>query len=453
MKISAKRGMAALYFGLFAALCSACGGGGAAVGTSGDSTHARGETLSTRSVSPQATTRGNVSFAVGFTPKPKPGRIMPKYVSPSTQSLQISTDGGNAVVVNLSPSSPNCSSNPAVPDSYICYGWLTVAPGNHVFQVTAYDLRAAKGNVLSTNSTGTVAVLASEITTVRMVLEGFVQYVTLTLSTSNPPLDKAATIVLTPALEDADHNVIVGAAAFEHPVTLTTTDSANGPLSKTELRSPADEAGITVKYSGANVGSIMYSATATDLSAGQVAGAVLTPTTDTPCPSSPAGTGILYDGDFAQTVYPGFGYVTVSGGQTFAPDWSSTGESIDFVGMYFSAPHGVCCVDLDGTPGPGGIVHTPITTVIGSAYTVSFLLSGNGWCGPTVKNLTETAAGQSGAFTWDISRGNDAQHSVFTPKTWAFTATSTQTKLQLASADYAAGNCGPVVAAIAVTRL
>jgi hypothetical protein len=109
------------------------------------------------------------------------------------------------------------------------------------------------------------------------VLDGVVQYVDLTVATINPPIGAAATIGLTVNVEDADYNLIFGAAPFEHPVTLTTTDSINGALSKTTLNSPGDTSGITVNYTGADVASITYSATAAGLLAANVINAVLTP--------------------------------------------------------------------------------------------------------------------------------------------------------------------------------
>jgi YVTN family beta-propeller protein len=59
-------------------------------------------------------------------------------------------------------------------------------------------------------------------------------------------------------------------------VTLTTTDSVNGPLSKTRLTSPADASGRTTSYSGANIPS-RYSGTAEGLSSANVSTVVLTP--------------------------------------------------------------------------------------------------------------------------------------------------------------------------------
>jgi hypothetical protein len=271
MSIFTQRINSALAFGLCAAFLSGCGsgaGGGSALPQSAG-----------RAAVAQAakTAAGNVKFSVAFRPKVPAGRIAPQYVSPSTQSLQILTDGAAPVVVNLTPSSPNCLPDPAAVGTYICSASLNVAPGNHIFTVTAYDLTGAKGNILSANSTGKVNVTPSGTTAVPLVLEGSVYYVILALGTVNPPIGTPATIALTATLEDADQNLIVGPAPYEHPVTLTTTDPLNAPLSKTVLNSPADAAGITVKYTGAKIARVTYGATAIGLTTATVVSADLTP--------------------------------------------------------------------------------------------------------------------------------------------------------------------------------
>jgi hypothetical protein len=260
--------------GLCAALFAGCGGDGARVGTSAALPQSQGHVLTTQSAN---AAQGNVTFSISVTPKTKDGRRTPKYVSPSSRSLQILTGGENLVVVNLTSSSPSCLANPAVPGTYVCTASLHVLAGNHVFTVTTYDLSDAKGSVLSTNTTGPVFVKPTGTTTVSIVLRGIVQYVILALATTNPPIGKAVALPLTAILEDADQNLIVGPAPYEYPVTLTTTDPVDAPLSKTDLNSPADVSGITANYSGANVASISYSATATGLPAAGVVPVELMP--------------------------------------------------------------------------------------------------------------------------------------------------------------------------------
>jgi hypothetical protein len=157
---------------------------------------------------------GNVTFAIRIAPKTTGGRITPKYVSPSTQSLKILTDGTNPVVVTFGEWTANryCSDDSVLggyTPGYICTASLNIPPGNHVLTVTTYDLPGATGNVLSTNSSGTVFVKPTGTTKVSIVLEGAVHYVVLTLAT-NPAVGTAAAIGLTVSLEDADRNLIVG---------------------------------------------------------------------------------------------------------------------------------------------------------------------------------------------------------------------------------------------------
>jgi hypothetical protein len=177
-----------LAIGLCAVMVGGCGGG-ASIGTSATRPQSQNPVLTAQSAK---AAHGNVTFAIKIKPKPK-------------TELRILTDGINPVVVDLAPSSPNCSPNPAAP-GYICTASLNVRAGNHVFTVTAYDYNdSGLGNALSTNSTGTVEVKPTGTTTVPIVLEGIVQSVVLTLAT-NPAVGKAAAIELTAILAAADGN-------------------------------------------------------------------------------------------------------------------------------------------------------------------------------------------------------------------------------------------------------
>jgi hypothetical protein len=273
MDLSTNRINGVLAIGLCAVMVAGCSSGGASIGTSPMRPQSQSPVLTAHFTK---AANGNVTFTIKIKPKQKTSRVTPKWVSPWTNSLKILTDGANPVIVNLTLSSPNCSPNRGF---YLCTASLSVAAGNHVFTVTTYDSAGAEGNVLSTNTTGTVYVKPTGTTTVSIVLEGVVQYVYLQLVTPYPPVGKAAAIGLSVALEDADQDLIMGPAPYEYPVTLTTTDPSKGPLSKTVLKSPADTAGITVNYNGANVASITYSATASDLPAAHITNAYLAPGT------------------------------------------------------------------------------------------------------------------------------------------------------------------------------
>jgi Protein of unknown function (DUF642) len=158
------------------------------------------------------------------------------------------------------------------------------------------------------------------------------------------------------------------------------------------------------------------------------------------------------DGDFSGAPDPGGGLPTFGHGSVFAPDWVVTKRTIDLYGSTaWPNLDGLCSVDLDGTPGRGGIKHAAFTTTPGTAYNVTFVFSGNGACGPTVKTMKiKATGGQTTQLTWDISNGNDAQHDIFTQPTWQFSAKNSATTLSFTSLDTGHGNCGPVVTAISV---
>jgi hypothetical protein len=173
------------------------------------------------------------------------------------------------------------------------------------------------------------------------------------------------------------------------------------------------------------------------------------------CPAWPSGSGLLVDGDFSQATYPGSSWITFRKGAKFAPLWRVDKHTIDFVGGYFKTPSGVCSIDLDGDfeiGSIGGVTHAAFPTVSRSTYTVSFLFSGNGFGAPTIKTMRVSAAGQSQEFTWNVSSGNDAQNGVFQVESWSFVAAGSRTWLTFGSLDPKRSCCGPVIAAVAVTR-
>jgi|HubBroStandDraft_2_1064218.scaffolds.fasta_scaffold181892_1 hypothetical protein len=174
------------------------------------------------------------------------------------------------------------------------------------------------------------------------------------------------------------------------------------------------------------------------------------------CPAWPGGSGILPDGDFSGAPEPNGGdEYGLQKGEVFAPDWVVTGpKNIDFYGLnaQWLAPNGVCSVDLDGTPGRGGMRHNAFPTTRGATYTVTFEFSANGGGQPTVKTLFVRSGEQRTSFTWDTSGGNCAQNGDWKTETWQFRATATTSMLHFESGDRHAGYWGPVVAAVSVTQ-
>jgi hypothetical protein len=95
------------------------------------------------------------------------------------------------------------------------------------------------------------------------------------------------------------------------------------------------------------------------------------------CRGDGGGPGILPDGDFSQAPNPG-SENGVRKGTVFAPWWVVTGpRTIDFYAgstSHWDQPDGLCSVDLDGSPGPGGIEHEPFRTKPHTAYILTFFI-------------------------------------------------------------------------------
>lgn len=169
----------------------------------------------------------------------------------------------------------------------------------------------------------------------------------------------------------------------------------------------------------------------------------------TNCPKLSGGTGLLTDGDFSQAVQPA-STLGFSKGQSFAPSWHVSKNTIDFVSSTYWNMNGLCSVDVDGGNN-GAVAHKSLVTTAGAKYTVTFFLSGNSDGPPAVKTLKVSAASQSATFTWDTSNGNDPHHGKFAKKTWSFTASKTKTTLNFTSLDPVSAY-GAVIAGVSLKK-
>ncbi len=170
------------------------------------------------------------------------------------------------------------------------------------------------------------------------------------------------------------------------------------------------------------------------------------------CPQYAKGSGLLSDGDFHQAKNPGAYYLTFSKGQSLAPFWKVTKLNINFVGTMFWNFDGLCSVDLDGQSAVGGIAHHSFATKKGALYTVSFLMSGNSYCGAAVKKMQVVAGNKTVLFKWDTSGGHSIQYGIVAPRHFQFTAGAPATTLVFDSLDQAGSGCGPVIGALGVRK-
>ncbi len=143
----------------------------------------------------------------------------PSYVSPATQSVGVSVDGGAATFTNISPSSPGCTgTTPTAP--YNCTISIGGPTGPQPVAITAYDRPSGAGNKLSANSID-VTFVSGQNPTVPIVLSGVPHGIAVISGSSTfLPSGVSGFSTLSGAVEpitvvavDADNNFIVGPGA------------------------------------------------------------------------------------------------------------------------------------------------------------------------------------------------------------------------------------------------
>lgn len=129
-------------------------------------------------------------------------------------------------------------------------------------------------------------------------------------------------------------------------------------------------------------------------------------------------------------------------GSTAITDWTVTRDDIDVVG-YWQAADGFVSLDLNGTPGVGGIAQAFPSTP-GETYDVLFAQAANASDGGRISTMGVTAAGQSAQYSFDCT-GRTAQNMGWTTRTWQFTAVDTTTTLEFYSLDTHDPYVGPML--------
>lgn len=161
---------------------------------------------------------------------------------------------------------------------------------------------------------------------------------------------------------------------------------------------------------------------------------------------APPSVEIVVNGNFERGPNPG-GFATLKGGDVSIPGWTVTGVSVDYIGTYWRGADGGRSIDLDGTPGPGGIYQI-LATRPGATYRLSFMLSGNGDCPPDVKRMQASAGTVARAFSIDTNKTSVSKRR-WVRESFTFRAGGVQTRLALRSLD-APTNCGAVVDDVSV---
>jgi choice-of-anchor C domain-containing protein len=167
-----------------------------------------------------------------------------------------------------------------------------------------------------------------------------------------------------------------------------------------------------------------------------------------------ANTNLILNGSFEVGPDPG-AMITLLGGSTAITGWEVTRGGIDYEGTFWVASDGDRSLDLDNSPGFGGIMQT-FATNVGQEYLVTFDMAGNpyrGYNDPFIKYMRVEAAGQYADFSFDVT-GHDYNNMGWETHSYQFTANSSLTTLEFYSLHSFEGGysgyCGPALDNVSV---
>jgi choice-of-anchor C domain-containing protein len=143
-------------------------------------------------------------------------------------------------------------------------------------------------------------------------------------------------------------------------------------------------------------------------------------------------------------------YLPLDSGSVAIPGWRVSRGGIDLT-VYWQSYDGNRSIDLDGTPGPGGIEQT-IRTVPGGVYRLTFAMAGNPEGPPTIKIMGVSADNQFAEFTFDIT-GRTIRTMGWTLQSWTFTAIDTLSTIEFFSLDPQVGLYGPALDKVSIARV
>lgn len=128
--------------------------------------------------------------------------------------------------------------------------------------------------------------------------------------------------------------------------------------------------------------------------------------------------------------------------------WKVTRAQIDIVGTFFVAFQGKRCVDLHGSPGYGGIEQT-FKTKKGTKYRVELQLAATPGAGE--RGIWVEAAGEKKEFIVNSGDGT-TQKLKWSKVSWEFTATGSETTLEIYTNGKGDAEQGPVIDDVSVSE-
>lgn len=130
--------------------------------------------------------------------------------------------------------------------------------------------------------------------------------------------------------------------------------------------------------------------------------------------------------------------------------WKVTRGQIDFINNYWKAADGKRSLDLNGSPGVGGVKQT-LATEKGKKYKLTFKMAGNPGA-PAKKELTVEVGETKKAFTFDTT-GKTVEDMGWEAKEMEFTAAGDKTDLEIYTTTADTENSGPALDDVKVVEV
>lgn len=147
-------------------------------------------------------------------------------------------------------------------------------------------------------------------------------------------------------------------------------------------------------------------------------------------------------------VNPGASYLSLGPDDKQITGWVIGGKGIDYIGTYWQPSEGNRSIDLSLTE--NGTISTPLNTVPGTTYQLSFDMAGNPDGGPEEKALRVWIDDKYQDFTFNI-KGKTRENMGWVTKTLEFTASTSSTLLKFEGLTNTAW--GPAIDNVIVTPL
>lgn len=142
---------------------------------------------------------------------------------------------------------------------------------------------------------------------------------------------------------------------------------------------------------------------------------------------------LLTNGGFEQGPTSVGPFLPLNDGALDIDHWRVTRGQIDLIESAWISAEGSRSLDLDGSPGSGGVSQT-FATQPNRDYTVSFFLAGNGGAAPVIKTIWVTAAGATASAQFDTT-GTSYTDMKWRQVIWGFRAVAASTTIEFYSGN------------------